>query len=416
MGWRAGRQEALIGKLIGEYGIKLVELNSIKARRNFGNLDAEKIQKLVELFAKQTIEKNIPNLITFLDLHNFPYYMTVFKGDTKWEEASEEIKSGFEGLRELRRMEDNGYFFNNFEEYVKIQLEKIFAKSPKGIESIFSNFQESTTEKVMGTLVQSPELSCVAGTKFSEERFERYGDKLAETVAQSAQRSYLAGVKWDIERFERHSDKLVEGVIQSADHSRAAGENWPRKLFEKYGDKIIAKITTSAEFSYRAGHFWAKRRFDTYADELVETVSQDPVWSFQAGVIWKDERFDTYADELLEATSQDLRMVLGLKGSWRKERFDKYQERIIELVNQYHSGEKDEREGILQTWEAYDLVSNSISQLSGGEMEQAIESLGDNFGKALKKGTVKEWADYIIKHFNDGAIGGGNYRMLEVVG
>jgi len=356
----------------------------------------------------------------------------------------------------------------------KKRLEEILADPEEcysaGIECARWVFNKHADQLVKG-LDQDPHYFYLAGKNWSNKRFDKYGGEIAEGVSQSPEYSYLAGRDWSYDRSNSHAKQLAEGVVQDSWWSFYAGRDWKSKKFEKYADQIVGMVTQfpehselagrrwsdekfekcgsklaegvsqSPEYSYKAGKYWKNERVEKYLDKLVNGVAKSPRWSYESGEKWSDEKFDPHADQIIrgvllqeEVSKGEQSWYTASKG-WKPERVQKLWTSIIGeynpgevpeeldfdyIKNWFMFAEKGDLEGMAklplarfnQILETYSL----IQELPEEERGEVRELFFEGFSGALEKGNVKPWAEYVLKHFNDGAIGGGNYRMMGVVG
>jgi len=233
-----------------------------------------------------------------------------------------------------------------------------------------------------------------------------------EEVFSNPKKACTAGARWPEGLFEKYGERLVETTLKNPEHIYWAGKEWIHGRFEKYGDKLVEGLVKSPQHSCWAGEFWRDQRFQTHADRLVEAVAQSIKWSHSTSIRWSDERFDPYADRLIKVISQEWNYIFLSREKWPKGRFEKYQENFVKEINQiYHTDNLDVR-----SLNLFLDVCQLLSEIHFEEREEAKKVLIHNFEASLEKGNVKPWAEYVIKNFNKGAIGGGNYRMMEVIG
>ena len=206
-------------------------------------------------------------------------------------------------------------------------------------------------------------------------------------------------------RSAKYFSELVEGVTQSPTYSRLALRTWV-VIDSQYKGQLVSAVAKSAEESYF----------------LVKCI-QKP---------WENSFYLKHRVQLLKAISSE---------------YDNYKSKFetdfiikcdLEIV---HSGnEKLFEEGATWMDYVYNLIGygatpNKIASLSFDVSKKIIQahqglifSSPDNqrkrpellfftgAAKTIQDGTITQWADYVIDHFNlkEPSIGGDNYRTIQI--
>jgi hypothetical protein len=240
---------------------------------------------------------------------------------------------------------------------------------------------------------------------------------------QTPRLAYDTGRKMWLPKFSLFGHLLAEKVKTQPELILSAEVSW--KYFSRVAHIFIAECK-DPEIAHARASGWKLENYKPVARQLASIVSEDINLAYDVGAKFPDERFEPIKDIIYERVLSDLRLSLFALSGWNSERSSEFSSYAVQkwgevIVDRVEGFTK--REKIIWSDISNEMDVKVLEGLPISETKIVIEAYGfalqnraedyffKNFKTVIQDGNVKPWAEHIINHFEEPAIGGDTYRI-----
>ena len=264
----------------------------------------------------------------------------------------------------------------------------------------------------------SPRYCVVAGDTWGDKEFYEHQFTLVQGISVTPQECVEAGKRWNDERFAAHAHTIVDMVTQVPDFAAEAGGSWKKDRFELFRDELAKSVLQSAEASYKAFLLWEKGKKGEFRDAIISKACSEPELCYaieselRNPVIINDPQ--DFTDKIASGLSKSLQYSFKARRDWtgleNNLSLQVYPKVGFDFDNfVLHFPEDSYGTLIAQIPEATWKKLLEVESLSTEEFKEGL--FYSNLPAVLDSGNVERWANTILEHFKEVAIGGDTYRI-----
>lgn len=262
-------------------------------------------------------------------------------------------------------------------------------------------FPRYSASKLRGS---SPGWCVTAGKYWGDQQFHESQFILIQGISVNPRACNDAGREWIDERFAAHAQTLVDMLTESPEYAAAAGRSWNDDRVKLFKDELAKSVLQSAKASYHAIEGWHKWKLGEHRDAIISKAFSDPENCYHVNThvtyILVDPAMEDCTVKIAEGLSKSAEYSFMARKDWQKRPFGMIKDHFPEdsygaLIAQIPE----------PTW-------NRLLEIESQSNVKFKRSLFySNLPAVLDSGNVERWANTILEHFKEVAIGGDTYRI-----
>jgi hypothetical protein len=269
------------------------------------------------------------------------------------------------------------------------------------------------------------EMTMLGFSNYSQRAGEEWRDKefyenqfiLLSGVLGSTANCVGAGENWNDERFAAHAYTLVDAITQDPESAADALNKWNDDRVELFKDEFARSVLQSSKASYDAIRTDRPALLGEHRNAIASKAFSEPEWCYKLGKNFKsavDAVYPEFADKIAMGLSRSAEYSFKARRDWtgleNNLSLQVYPKVGFDFDNfVLHFPEDSYGTLIAQIPEATWKKLLEVESLSTEEFKEGL--FYSNLPAVLDSGNVERWANTILEHFKEVAIGGDTYRI-----